>query len=104
MRAEVVDAYIKSIMEDGAKMAQMDQGPGNWIKIIETMIKLNIDNRILNNLRQTLNEMISDEKGIIETAVFKKLFFTFFTHDKRANLIYEMIRPAVSVYWDVANN
>jgi hypothetical protein len=104
MRAEVVDSYIKSIMEDGAKMAQLEQGPGNWIKIIETMIKLNIDNRILNNLRQTLNEMITDEKGIVETYVFKKLFFTYFTNDKRANVIYEMLRPAVSIYWDAANN
>lgn len=35
------------------------------INIIKKMIKFNMDNRILNNLRQQLNEMIEDEEGLI---------------------------------------
>jgi len=37
-----------------------------------------LDNRILNNLRQQLNEMIEDERGLVNVNVFKKMFFTYF--------------------------
>lgn len=64
------------------------------------MIKLNMDNRILNNLRQSLNEMISDEKGLVDTDTFRKMFFSYFSKEKQAEVIYNMLKPAVSVFWD----
>jgi hypothetical protein len=43
-----------------------------------------LDNRILNNLRQQLNEMIEDERGLVYPADFHKMFFTFFKGDAQA--------------------
>ena len=37
-----------------------------------------MDNRIFNNLKMQLNEMISDEKSIISVDEFRKLYFTYF--------------------------
>ena len=72
----------------------------NWVKIIEQIYRLNLDNRILNNLRQQLNEMIEDERGLVQINIFKKLFFTYFKGEKHAHQIYEMLLPAVSLYYD----
>jgi hypothetical protein len=40
--------------------------------------------RILNNLRQQLNELIEDEKGIVSIEIFKRMFFTFFKGERAA--------------------
>ena len=42
------------------------------------MIKLRMDNRVLNNMRQTMNESIEDEKGLMNKTDFKKMFYTAF--------------------------
>lgn len=57
----VVDTYIKSVLDLGAKQMEEEArnpevGPEtqkgkNWVKIIEQIYRLNLDNRILNNLR-----------------------------------------------------
>lgn len=61
MRPGVVDSYIKSVMDIGAqKVLQEHQERSkegdvktmSWVKIIEKIYRLNLDNRILNNLRQ----------------------------------------------------
>ncbi len=75
MRPAIVEGYIKSVMAQSQK---------SWIKIIERIYTLNLDNRILNNLRQQLNEMIEDEKGIVAVDVFRKMFFTFFKGERHA--------------------
>lgn len=46
---------------------------------------MNMDNRILNNLRQQLNEMILDERGIVSVETFHKLFFMFFKGERDAH-------------------
>lgn len=46
---------------------------------------MNFDLRILNNLRQQLNELIEDERGIVAPEIFKRMFFTFFKGEKHAN-------------------
>lgn len=56
--------------------------------------------RILNNLRQQLNELIEDEKGIVKPEIFKRMFFTFFKGEKHANQIYEMLEPVVCMPYD----
>lgn len=62
---------------------------------------MNFDLRILNNLRQQLNELIEDEKGIVSPEVFKRMFFTFFKGEKHAYLIYDMLEPVVSQHYDL---
>lgn len=76
----------------------------SWIKIIEKIYLLNLDNRILNNLRQQLNELIEDEKGLVQPEVFKKMFFTFFKGEKSAYQIFEMLQPIVTEYYDEQND
>ena len=58
--------------------------PTSWVRIIEQIYRLNLDNRILNNLRQQLNELIEDEKGLVFPDVFKRMFFTFFKGERYA--------------------
>ena len=60
LRPQIVETYIKSVMEQGNS-----KNTAQWIKVIEQIYRLNLDNRILNNLRQQLNEMIEDEKGLV---------------------------------------
>jgi hypothetical protein len=45
---------------------------------------LNLDNRILNNLRFQLNDQIEDEKGLVPPDTFHKMFFTFFKGERSA--------------------
>lgn len=59
MRAKVVDKYIKKVLENN------DDRQQKWVQVIEQIYRLNIDNRILNNLRQQLNEEIDDERGLV---------------------------------------
>ena len=42
------------------------------------MMDLQMDNRVLNNMRQTMNEQIEDERGLMCKSDFKKMFFTIF--------------------------
>jgi hypothetical protein len=44
-----------------------------------------MDNRILNNLRQQLNELIQDERGLVSVDVFEKMFFTYFKGQRFAH-------------------
>ena len=55
MRSELVDNYFKSIMKekDGQK------------EVYKELYRNVMDNRIFNNLKQQLNELISDEKSLI---------------------------------------
>lgn len=83
MRARIVDQYIKSVLEPNSNN-DMYKGTGKpvrneeWVSVVEQIYRLNLDNRILNNLRQQLNEMIEDERGLVNVEIFKKMFFTFF--------------------------
>ena len=44
--------------------------------------------------------MIEDEKGLVSIDTFRKMFFTYFKGERQANLIYEMLQPAVCVHFD----
>ena len=57
-----------------------------------------MDNRIFNNLKQQLNEMIEDEKSLISIEEFRKMFFTFFKGEFKANILYEKLLPYMVVY------
>lgn len=72
--------------------------------MIETFYKYNLDNRILNNLRHQLNEMIDDERGLVSVEIFRKMFFTFFKGEKFAFLIFDMLLPLIIVFYDEVND
>ena len=57
-----------------------------------------MDNRIFNNLKQQLNEMIEDEKSLISIEEFRKMFFTFFKGEFKAQLLYEKLLPFITVW------
>ena len=59
MRPEVVDKYLMSVMNSQGGQS------GQAAQIIKEIYELNVDNRILNNLKQQLNEMIDDERSLI---------------------------------------
>jgi hypothetical protein len=60
--------------------------------------------RILNNLRQQLNELIEDENGIVQIEIFKRMFFTFFKGEKTAYQVYDMLLPVISEHYDEEKN
>ena len=59
-----------------------------------------MDNRIFNNLKQQLNEMIESETSQIGISEFRRMFFTYFKGEAKANLVYEKLLPFITV----ANN
>lgn len=48
-------------------------------------------------MKQQLNEMIEDEKSLIQIDDFRKLFFTYFKGELKANLLYEKLLPFITV-------
>ena len=44
--------------------------------IVKTMILLHMDNRVLNQMRETMNNQIEDEQGLMSVEDFQKMFFT----------------------------
>jgi uncharacterized membrane protein (DUF106 family) len=42
------------------------------------MHEYGMDNRVLNNMRQSMNEQIEDERGLMKTQDFRKMFYTFY--------------------------
>ena len=62
------------------------------------MYKLNVDNRILNNLKQQLNELIDDERSLISVPEFKQIFYMYFKGEDKASLIYDKFLPQIKCY------
>ena len=58
-----------------------------------------VDNRIFNNLKMQLNEMIADERSLILVDEFRKLFFTYFKGEEKCNTIYEKLLSCIQVYY-----
>jgi hypothetical protein len=49
------------------------------MQLVIDLIKVGkIDNRVLNQMRQTMNEQIKDERGLMKKEEFKKMLFTAF--------------------------
>jgi Ca2+-binding EF-hand superfamily protein len=85
LRPEIVDKYI-----NGTLNSQGGQ-TGLAASIISEVYKLNVDNRILNNLKQQLNELIDDERSLISVSEFKPIFFTYFKDGQKSAGIYEKL-------------
>lgn len=109
LRSRIVDQYIKSVLHPNIK-DDMYKGTGkpvplkDWVSVVEQIYRLNVDNRILNNLRQQLNEMILDERGLVSVDVFEKMFFTYFKGQRFAHQIYDTLLPLIKVCYDEEND
>ena len=89
MRSELVESYF----------AEVTKGTnGDLAEVFRIIYRELIDLRIFNNLKQQLNEMIEDEKSLIQIDDFRKLFFTYFKGEVKASLLYEKLLPFITVW------
>ena len=89
MRSEVVDKYFQQVQKETN---------GAQAEVFKEIYRNVMDNRIFNNLKQQLNEMIEDEKSLISIEEFRKMFFTFFKGELKASILYEKLLPYMIVY------
>jgi len=89
MRQDAVNKYIALV----SAQEQYEEKK----EIIKKMYLMNIDNRILNNLRKQLNEMIEDETGLIPVEEFRKLFFTYFKGSQDEIKVFHELLPSLTV-------
>lgn len=92
MRPSVVDKYIIDVMNSQGGQS------GTAAQIIKEIYKLNVDNRILNNLKQQLNELIDDERSMLSVSEFKHIFYMYFKGESKASIIYEKLLPYIKCY------
>ena len=59
---------------------------------------MRIDNRVLNQMRQSMNEQIEDERGLLSKNDFKKMLFTSFGRIPEVNkqIVYDMLLTIIS--------
>ena len=48
------------------------------IEVVKKILQLNIDNRTLNGMRESMNNRIEDEHGLMKKEDFRHMFFTAF--------------------------
>ena len=91
LRANIVTKYVNTIMGKEALYTKN-------FNICKKMIQLKIDNRVLNQMRQTMNESIEDEKGLMSKKDFKKMLFTSFGRIPVVNkqIVYDMLLTIIS--------
>ena len=88
MRSELVDNYFSEIQKNSND---------DLNEVFKLIISNVMDNRIFNNLKQQLNEMIESETSLIRIDEFRKLFFTYFKGEAKANLVYDKLLPFITV-------
>jgi len=95
LRSNIVEKYVLDILSQKSDPALYQQK----CKIVKDLIKIGkIDNRVFNQMRQSMNEQIEDERGLMSKDDFKKMLFTAFgriTTEKK-ELIFGMIVPIIS--------
>ena len=93
LRSNVVDKYILDIL---AKDRNPD-GYAKRIDVVKKMIFFRMDNRVLNNMRQAMNEQIKDEKGLMTIDEFKSMFYTSFRHssEESKRTVFQMLLPLI---------
>ena len=70
---------------------------GDQTEVFREMYKSVIDNRIFNNLKQVLNELVDDEKSLISCDEFRKMFFTYFKGEAKASSIFDKLLAQIVV-------
>jgi len=92
MRSELIDNYYTKIMHDTGG----DDGPMH--EVFSEIYYYSMDNRIFNNLKQQLNELIEDERSLISVVAFAEMFKMYFKAEIRAEIIYKKMLPFITVY------
>lgn len=71
LRSSIVDRYVRQILNP----KDSEQFKKN-VRVVKMMIDLQLDNRVLNNMRQQMNERVN-ESGLLGKEEFKKMFTMF---------------------------
>lgn len=74
LRSNIVEKYVREVLNKKKNPKAYELK----LSVVKQMIKLNFDNRVLNNMRQTMNESIEDERGHMLKTDFKRMLFTAF--------------------------
>lgn len=95
LRSNVVDRYILDIL--GA-----DKNPISYAKkleVVKKMLFLRMDNRVLNSMRQVMNESIEDERGLMKVEQFVRMFDTAFKQSSESNkkTVKDMLVPLIRI-------
>mmetsp|Transcript_29125 Transcript_29125/g.21669 ORF Transcript_29125/g.21669 Transcript_29125/m.21669 type:complete len:166 (-) Transcript_29125:63-560(-) len=89
LRSKIVEGYLRKLL-DKEELHNQEK-----INVVKKMYELNVDNRILNNLRQTMNSLIVDEKGFFSVQQFKELFMSAFKSNFKSKIIYDLLLPQI---------
>jgi len=74
LRSNVVDKHLINVL-NRTRNPNVYQGK---LAVVRKLIEFKMDTRVLNNMRQVMNEKIEDARGLMSVAEFKKMFFTSF--------------------------
>ena len=94
MRSSLVSDYFSDVMKESG-------GPAS--DVFREIYRNVMDNRIFNNLKQQLNEMIESENSLISIEQFRKIFYTFFKGEFKVSILYEKLLPFITV-WEYAGD
>ena len=94
LRSNIVEKYVREVLNK-------KKNPQTYelkLAVVKQMIRLNFDNRVLNQMRQTMNEQIEDERGHMLKSDFKRMLFTAFkaVDDDKKRLLFDMLCPLIS--------
>ena len=71
LRPQFVEKYVGKVIN------KTDEKEFNLkVQIVKKMLQMNVDNRTLNMMRETMNNAIEDENGLMNLNEFKKMIFT----------------------------
>ena len=93
MRPALVEDYRQQILE-----LTKNGDESNVKKVFKDIYKHTMDNRIFNNLKQQLNEMIEDERSLLSIEEFRRLFYTYFKGEASADIIFQQMLPCLVMY------
>lgn len=91
MRSELVNSYFNSVMLVKDNELQ---------EVYKDIYRNVLDNRIFNNLKMQLNELIEDDKSLISIDEFRHMFFTYFKGEQKAQGIFGKLLPFIIVWTD----
>ena len=66
LRSSIVEKYVHSVLSKKQNAYNYDKK----FEIVKLMHRLKLDNRVLNNMRQKMNESIVDERGLMSKQDF----------------------------------
>lgn len=92
LRPQFLERYVKKVIDMNSKDLFDSK-----VQVVKRMLQLNVDNRTLNMMRETMNNNIEDENGMMKTSEFKKMIFTAYGQKNIENTeeVYSMLYPII---------